>query len=91
MNLDQVMNIGEDFEGYIEQLNVNFIPYALTINNKVPNSSNFLVLFLLVYLIIIFSFQICIYHMRLLTLSLNYRKNDHIQIYPKQLKFLVQC
>lgn len=37
MNLDQVMNIGEDFEGYIEKLYVNFVPYALTINNKVPN------------------------------------------------------
>jgi hypothetical protein len=35
MNLDQVMNIGEEFEGYIEKLYVNFLPYALTINNKV--------------------------------------------------------
>lgn len=35
INLDQVMNIGGDFEGYIEKLNVNFISYALTINNKV--------------------------------------------------------
>jgi len=35
MNLDQVMNIGENFEGYIEKLYVNFIPHALTINNKV--------------------------------------------------------
>ncbi|XP_025406324.1 uncharacterized protein LOC112680444 [Sipha flava] len=34
MNLDQVMNIGEEFEGYIEKLYVNFLPYALTINNK---------------------------------------------------------
>lgn len=29
------MNIGEDFEGYINKLYVNFIPYALTIDNKV--------------------------------------------------------
>lgn len=35
INFDQVMNIGEIFEGYIEKLNVNFIPYALTINDKV--------------------------------------------------------
>lgn len=35
MNLDQVMNIGEEFEGYIEKLFVNFLPYALSINNKV--------------------------------------------------------
>lgn len=29
------MNIGENFEGLIEKLHVNFIPYALTINNEV--------------------------------------------------------
>ncbi|XP_025192604.1 uncharacterized protein LOC112592664 [Melanaphis sacchari] len=34
VNLDQVMIIGEDFEGYIKKFDVNFIPYALTINDK---------------------------------------------------------
>lgn len=29
------MNIGEDFEGYIEKLCVNFLPYALTMDMKV--------------------------------------------------------
>ncbi|XP_050528752.1 uncharacterized protein LOC126898582 [Daktulosphaira vitifoliae] len=28
---NQVMNIGEGFEGYIEKLYVNFIPFALSI------------------------------------------------------------
>lgn len=35
INFDQVMNVGESFEGYIEKLNVNFMSYALTINDKV--------------------------------------------------------
>jgi len=35
MNLDQVTSIGEDFEGYIKKLDVNFVHYALTINDKV--------------------------------------------------------
>lgn len=35
VNLDQVMIIGEDFEGYIKNVDVNFMPYALTINEKV--------------------------------------------------------
>jgi len=35
MNLDQVMIVGEGFEGYIKKLDVNFMPYALTINQKV--------------------------------------------------------
>lgn len=35
VNLDQVMIIGEDFEGYIKKFDVNFMPYALTINEKV--------------------------------------------------------
>lgn len=29
------MKIGEDFEGYIERLSVNFVPYALALNQKV--------------------------------------------------------
>lgn len=35
VNMDQVMIIGEDFEGYIKKFDVNFMPYALTINEKV--------------------------------------------------------
>jgi len=35
VNLDQVTIIGEDFEGYIKKFDVNFIPYALSINDKV--------------------------------------------------------
>jgi len=35
VNLDQVMIIGEDFEGYIKKFDVNFMPYALNINKKV--------------------------------------------------------
>ncbi|XP_060872794.1 uncharacterized protein LOC132946753 [Metopolophium dirhodum] len=34
LNLDQVTNIGEGFEGYIKKFDVNFIHYALTINDK---------------------------------------------------------
>ncbi|XP_026805571.1 uncharacterized protein LOC113548730 [Rhopalosiphum maidis] len=34
VNLDQVTIIGEDFEGHIKKFDVNFIPYALTINDK---------------------------------------------------------
>ncbi|XP_050060956.1 uncharacterized protein LOC114129897 isoform X2 [Aphis gossypii] len=38
VNLDQVMIIGEDFEGYIKKFDVNFMPYALTINEKLSDT-----------------------------------------------------
>lgn len=37
VNFNQIMNIGEGFEGYIEKLNVNFIPFALSTNDQVSN------------------------------------------------------
>lgn len=37
VNLDQVMNVGEDFEGYIEKLQVNFVPYTLTMEDNNVN------------------------------------------------------
>lgn len=35
------MNVGEYFEGYIEKLMINFVPYALTVNNKVSKLQEF--------------------------------------------------
>lgn len=88
IQLDQVMNIGEDFEGYIDKLYVNCIPYALTIGNKVTGILIISIIYryniIYLYIIIsIYSFQICIYLMQLSILSLNYQKNNYTQIYQK--------